>query len=97
MNKCLIYNIRSDFRGVGRLAYLYNFILCNYLYVFFKGKSMKLLNVTPANTRDEQGRERFFQYNIKDHMFTEARKNMSNEARVISELTEPLKQARVLI
>ena len=53
------------------------------------------LNVTPANTRDEQGRERFFHYFVKDHMFTESLKNLSDgkNSMILSKVSEPLKQA----
>ena len=60
---------------------------------------MEELNVTAANTQDEQGRERFFQYPLKYYMVTNgSRSNLSDTSNVISSfLTEPFIQVRIFV
>ena len=57
---------------------------------------MAKLNITPANSRDENGRERFFQFDLQDHMFTEDRKNVDgSNAMVLLKFTKPLKTVNI--
>ena len=56
------------------------------------------MNLTVADTRDDQGRERFFPYQLEKHMFNYLTKDTNPDSKYLSQMAfYPLKKVRLSI